>query len=53
MLLCWPTASEVDADGIEVEVEPTHQQFGSSVAVRQIAAEEQSDKMASDMEVVT
>jgi hypothetical protein len=34
-----------------VEVEPSRQQFISFVAVRQIAAEKQAGKMASDMEV--
>jgi hypothetical protein len=36
-----------------VEVELFRQRFVSSVAVRQIAAREQSGKMASDMEVRT
>jgi hypothetical protein len=36
-----------------VEVEPSRQQLVSFVAVRQMAAEQQSGKMASDMEVRT
>jgi hypothetical protein len=34
-----------------VEVEPSRQQFVCFIAVRQIAAEEETGKMASDMEV--
>ena len=39
--------SEVDVGGMAVEAEPSHQY---SINVKQIAGEEQSDKMASDME---
>jgi hypothetical protein len=53
ILLCWKTTLEEDVGGMTVEVEPSCQQFVSFVAVRQIAAEEQSDRMASDMEVHT
>jgi hypothetical protein len=45
ILLCWPTTSEADAGGTALEVGLYHQQFISFVAVRQIAAEGQSDKM--------
>jgi hypothetical protein len=38
---------------MRVEVEPSLQQFVSFVGVRQIAAEAQPDKMASDVEVCT
>jgi hypothetical protein len=34
-----------------VEVDPSRQYSGNFVAMRQMAAEGQSDKMASDMEV--
>jgi hypothetical protein len=44
---------EGDAGGMTVEVEPSRKQFVSFVAVRQIAAEEQSVKMASDAELST
>ena len=48
MLLCWPMISEEVVGGMAVEAEPSHQY---SINVKQIAGEEQSDKMASDMEV--
>jgi hypothetical protein len=44
---------EADAGGTAVQVEPSRQQLVSFIAVRQIAAEEQSGKFASDMEVRT
>jgi hypothetical protein len=40
-----------EAGGMTVEAEPSCLKYVSSVAVRQIAAEEQSGKMASDVEV--
>jgi hypothetical protein len=43
----------VGAGGIAVEVESSSQYFVSFVAMQQIAAEEQSGKMESDMEVCT
>jgi hypothetical protein len=46
ILLRWPTMSEADAGGMAVEVEPSRQQVISFVAMRQIAAEGQSGKMA-------
>ena len=49
ILLCWPAVSEVDVGGMAAEVEPPHKH--SVTAMWQMAAEEQSDKMASDMEV--
>jgi hypothetical protein len=39
MLFCWPTTLEEDAGGMAVEVEPSCQQFVSSVAMQQIATE--------------
>ena len=47
ILLLWPTMSEVDVGAIAVEVEPFHQ----TVAMWQMAAEGQPDRMASDTEV--
>ena len=53
ILLCWPTTSEVDVGGTAVEVDlPTNIPL-HAVAVWQMAAEGQSDTMASDMEVQT
>ena len=51
ILLCWFTTSELDVGGVAVEVEPSHQYSLAAVAMRQMAAEGQSDKMASDGEV--
>ena len=51
-LLCWPTMSEVNGDGMAVEVAMwllTSIPF-RVVAIQQMAAEGQSDRMASDME---
>ena len=48
ILLCWPVMSEADVGGMAVEIEPSSQY---SVALVQIKAEGQSDRMASDMEV--
>ena len=43
--------SEADGDGTAVEVEPFHQYpITFFFSIQQTAAEEQSDKMASDME---
>jgi hypothetical protein len=50
ILLYWPLTLEADASGMAVEVETSNQQFVSFVAVRKTPAEEQSGKMASDME---
>src|SRR5258705_6482325 len=46
ILLCWSTTSEADVGGMAVEVEPSLQYPISFVAVRQMAAGRQSDKMA-------
>ena len=52
ILLYWPTASEVDVGGVAVEAEPSRDSILLYlVAVRQMAAEGQSDKMASDVEM--
>jgi hypothetical protein len=53
ILLCWPTTLEPDAGGLAIEIEHSHRYFISFVAVRQIAAEEPSGKMAPDMKVHT
>jgi hypothetical protein len=50
ILSCCPRL-EVEAGGMTVEVEPSCLKCVSSVAVRQMAAEEQSRKLASHMEV--
>jgi hypothetical protein len=52
-LLCWGKTSEANAGGITVEVEPSLQQSVSFVAARQMAAEDQFGKMASDTEMRT
>ena len=49
VLWYWPTTPEADVDSIAVEVEPSLQWH--FVAMWQMAAEGQSDKMPSDMEV--
>ena len=49
VLLCW-TTSEADVGGMAVEVEHSHIPL-HFIAVRQMAAEGQSDKMASDVQV--
>jgi hypothetical protein len=53
ILLCWPTTPEADVGDMAVEVEPSRQYsvILYFVAMRQVAAERQSNKMASDMEV--
>jgi len=52
ILLCWPMASEADVGDMAVEVEPSHQySVLYFFAVWQMAAEGQSDKTASNMEV--
>ena len=33
ILLCWPTTSEVDVDGMAVEVEPSHLHNGCFVEI--------------------
>ena len=50
ILFCCSTTTEADG-GMAVEVEPSHNILLHSVAVQQMAAEGQSDKMASDMEM--
>ena len=51
ILLCWPTTSEADVGDRAVKVEPSHNNIPLHfIAVRQMAAEGQSDKLASDME---
>ena len=50
-LLCWPTMSEADVGDMAVEVEPFCQYSVNFVAMGQMTAEQQSDKMASEMEV--
>ena len=49
-MLCWSTTSEVDAGGMAVEVESTTNIPLHFVAVQQVAAEGQSDTIASHME---
>ena len=51
ILLCWHTTLEADVGGMAAEVEPSHQYPITFVAVQQMAAEGQSDKMTSDMQV--
>ena len=50
ILLCWPTVSEVKDGGMAVDVEPPTN-IPLHVAVWQMAAEGQSDKVITDMEV--
>jgi len=49
--LCWPTTSEANVVDMAVEVEPSRQYSVKFFSVRQMTAEGQRDKMASDMEV--
>jgi len=49
IVLCWPTTSEADVGGTLVEAEPSYIAL-NFVAVWQITAEGQSDRMVSDME---
>ena len=51
VLLCRPAMSEADAGGTAVELEPAASISLRLVAVRQMAAEGQSDKMEPDMEM--
>jgi len=51
IILCWPTTSEADVGNVAVEVEPSRQYFLNFVAVQQMTAEGQSDKLISNMEV--
>jgi hypothetical protein len=51
ILSCCPTTLEAEARDMTVNAEPSCLKYVSSVAVWQIAAEEQSRKMAFDMEV--
>jgi len=50
-LFCWPTTSEADVGGMAVEVEPSTNIPFHFVAMWQMAAAGQSDKMAYEMEV--
>ena len=50
ILLCQPTISEVDFGGMAVEAEPS-QQYPITCCCMLMAAERQSNTMASDMEV--
>jgi len=51
VLLCWLTTSEADAGGMAVEVEPSANIPLHYVAVWQMTAEGQSDRVVSVMEV--
>ena len=51
ILLCWPVMSEVDVRVMAVEVGHSHQYSLRAVAMKQMAAEGQSDRMLSDMGV--
>ena len=51
VLLRWPTMSETDVGGMAVEVEPSHQYSITYCCGCQVAADRQSDKMASNVEV--
>ena len=53
ILLQWPTTSVADVDGTAAEVEPSTSMRLQVLAVQQMAAQGQSDKIASDMEVQT
>jgi len=51
ILLQQPTTSQTDVGGIAGKTEPSHNIQLYVVAMWQMAAERQSDKMAPDMEV--
>ena len=51
ILLCWPMTSEADTGGMVVVLDPSHQYCLTFWCAQQMAAEGQSDKMTSDMEV--
>ena len=51
MFWCWSATSEADVGGMAVEVEPSHQYSITCCCVQQMAAEGQSDTVASEMEV--
>ena len=52
ILLCWLMTLEVDVGGMAVEVAPSHQySLIFNIVMWEMAAERQSDRMASDMEV--
>ena len=51
ILLCWSTASEAVVGHTAVDVEPSHLYSWHFVAMQQMAAEVQPDRMTSDMEV--
>ena len=51
ILLCWPITSETYVDGMAEEVEPFTDVPLCAVAVREMAAKGQSDKMVSDIGV--
>ena len=52
MKVRWPVTSEADVGDMAVKAEPSHQYSIHVVAIGQIAAEGQPDKMMSDMEVL-
>lgn len=51
ILLCWPTTSEANVDGMAIGFEPSPHIPLHFAAVRQMAAEEQSHRMVSDTQV--
>ena len=50
ILIYWSMTLEVDVRGMAVEVEPSRQ-YSITFCCRVMAAEEQSDRMVSDMEL--
>ena len=50
ILFCWSMMSDADVGDMSGEVEPLHQYSLHFVAVQQMAAERQSDKVVSDLE---
>jgi len=50
ILLCWATTLEANVGDMAVELEPSGQYSINFVAMQQMTAEGQSNKMASDME---
>ena len=51
ILLCWPTMSKADVGGMAVGVESSYQYSIPLCCCAKMAAEGQSDRRASDMEV--
>ena len=49
ILICWLMTSKADVGGMAVEAEPSNTPL-TFVSVGQMAAEEQSEKMVSEME---